>query len=202
MVEIKHVVFDVGQVLIHWDREIPYRKLIPNDDERHWFLSEVCNAAWNIEQDRGRNWSDAEAVLIEQYPQHEVLIRAYRKYWIAMVPHHHEDSAALMTSLIDGGMDVTLLTNFNQDTFLLAKEKFPFLKLPRGETVSGEIGLLKPERAIYDHHTSTFSLDPASTLFFDDSQNNVEGARSAGWNAELFTGAKTMRSDLQSYGAL
>ena len=77
---------------------------------------------------------------------------------------------------------------------------FPFLNAFRGITVSAEIGLMKPELAIYRHHEKTFGLDPAATLFFDDSAANVEGARAAGWKAEQFTGADKMRADLARYG--
>ncbi len=200
MTVIKHIVFDVGQVLIYWNPEIPFRYLIPNDQKRQWFLREVCNGSWNIEQDRGRSWHDAERILIEEHPDEAELICAFRKHWIEMIPHKIEDSVAIMKELVKDGMDVTLLTNFNQETFPLAREKYPFLKLARGETVSGEIGLIKPDRAIYDHHTTTHDLDPQATLFFDDSQKNVDGARAFGWRAELFVSAEQMAQDLQKHG--
>ena len=67
-------------------------------------------------------------------------------------------------------------------------------------TVSGEVGLLKPDRAIYDIHVESFGLEPAATLFIDDSEKNVEGARDAGWQAVHFSGAEKLRSDLAGYG--
>ena len=67
MIKIKHIVFDVGRVLIQWDPEIPFKHLIPDHKKRDWFLSEVCTGAWNVEQDRGRSWREAEDVLIAQY---------------------------------------------------------------------------------------------------------------------------------------
>ena len=80
-----------------------------------------------------------------------------------------------------------MLTNCAADTFVEARERFPFLDRPRGITVSGEIGIIKPERAIYDHHVAAFGLEPQATLFIDDSQKNVDGAKAAGWQAVLFT---------------
>ena len=202
MPTIKHIVFDVGRVLIHWDPEIPFHHLIPDEDARQHFLANICTPAWNIEQDRGREWVDAEDLLIEQHPDKETQIRGFRKYWIEMIHGALDDSVVIMKSLIDSGMDVTLLTNFHQETFPLAKEKFPFLKLPRGETVSGEIGLIKPDLAIYQHHANTHGLDPAACLFFDDSQQNVDGARNAGWQAELFTDASQMKTDMGKHGVV
>jgi len=59
MSEIRHIVFDVGEVLLHYDPEIPFKRLIPDDDRRRRFLAEVCTSEWNIEQDRGRGWPEA-----------------------------------------------------------------------------------------------------------------------------------------------
>src|SRR5690606_28855842 len=123
--------------------------------------------------------------------------RNFRRHWHEMVPHAYDDSVALMEQLIDAGHDVTLLTNWAADTFTVARARFPFLDKPRGITVSGEVGLIKPERAIFDHHARAFDLEPAATIFIDDSQKNVDGAKAAGWRAVLFTEAEPLEADLR-----
>ena len=198
--EIRHIVFDIGKVLIHYDPNLPYSRVIPDAAEREWFFANVCTHEWNLEQDRGRTWSDAEALLIADHPEREEQIRSFRKYWHEMVPHAYDDSVAILEQLIAEGRDVTLLTNFASDTFREAQERYPFLKKPRGVTVSGDIGLIKPNVEIYDTHAKSFGLDPASTIFIDDSYPNVEGARAAGWHAVHFTGAEKLRSDLAAHG--
>lgn len=200
MSDIRHIVFDIGRVLIHYDPEIPYRRLIPDDDRRRWFLENVCTGDWNVEQDRGRTWEEAEALLIAEHPLEEENIRGFRRHWHEMVPHAYDDSVAILETLIDEGHDVTMLTNFAADTFVEARRRFAFLNRPRGVTVSGEIGLIKPDRAIYDTHVESFDLEPAATLFIDDSEKNVEGARNAGWQAVHFTGAEKLRNDLARFG--
>jgi 2-haloacid dehalogenase len=196
MTEIRHIVFDIGRVLIHYDPDIPYSRLIPDPERRRWFLDNVCTHDWNVEQDRGRNWAEAEALLIAEHPGEEVNIRAFRRYWREMVSHAYDDTVAIMTGLIDAGHDVTMLTNFAADTFAEALDMFPFLNRPRGVTVSGEIGLIKPDVRIYQRHAAHFDLDPAAAIFIDDSEKNVEGAKAAGWQAVHFTGAEKLRQDL------
>ncbi|MER8456938.1 HAD family phosphatase [Mesorhizobium sp. M0915] len=200
MSEIRHIVFDIGKVLIHYDPNLPFSRLIPDPDQRKWFFDNVCTHDWNIEQDRGRTWEEAETLLIAQYPDHEQNIRNFRRHWHEMAPHAYDDSVAIMERLIDTGHDVTLLTNWADDTFREARDRFPFLERPRGITVSAEIGLIKPDRAIYDHHVAAFGLEPSATLFIDDSQKNVDGAKAAGWQSVLFTDAKTLRADLARLG--
>lgn len=202
MKEIRHIVFDIGKVLIHYDPELPYRRLIPDEAQRQWFLENVCSPAWNLEQDRGRDWATAEAELVSRYPEHEDNIRAFRRYWREMVPYHYDANVALMVRLIEAGRDVTLLTNFAADTFAEARQRFAFLKRARGITVSGEIGVVKPDRAIFEHHAKRFGLAREAVLFIDDSAHNVEGAKAAGWQAVQFTARDELERDLKRFGLL
>ncbi|CDZ29465.1 HAD family phosphatase [Neorhizobium galegae] len=198
--KIDHIVFDIGKVLIHYDPNLPYARVIPDEEERKWFFENVCTHEWNLEQDRGRKWEDAEALLIAQYPEREEQIRAFRKYWHEMVPHAYDGAVKIMESLIDNGRDVTMLTNFAADTFAEARKIFPFLNKPRGVTVSGEIGLIKPDVGIYEKHARDFGLTPEASIFIDDSHANVEGARAAGWQAVHFKDPETLRQDLIAHG--
>ena len=200
MNDIRHIVFDVGKVLVHYDPHLAYSDLIADPAERENFLRDVCSSEWNVEQDRGRPWEEAEAEAIGRHPHKAELIRAFRKNWHLMVSHAYDESVAILRALIARGHDVTLLTNFAADTFREAQKRFPFLTESRGVTVSGLVRLLKPDVEIYRRHAEDFGLTPGATLFFDDSPKNVEGAREAGWNAEVFTDARGMREALQRYG--
>jgi len=202
MPEIRHIVFDIGNVLIRWDPEILYSRLIPDEAERRRFLSEVCTHDWNLEQDRGRSWEDAEALAITSFPHHETWIRAWRQHWHEMVPGPIDETVEILDRLLAAGYDVTALTNFADDTFEEAVARFPYLGRFRGVTVSARVRLVKPDVAIYHHHAASHDLDPGSILFFDDMPANIEAARAAGWNAERFVDPATMRADLARYGVL
>jgi len=202
MADVKHIVFDIGQVLLHWDPEVPYRTLIPDEEERRWFLREVCSPSWNREQDRGREWSEAEDLLIKEHPGYADLIRAYRKYWITMLTYTIDDNVDLFKQVIEAGWDVTMLTNWHQDTYKEAGEIHKFLALPRGVTVSGEVKLIKPDPAIYNLHAKAFDLDPTGILFLDDSPKNVQAARDLGWMAELVSTPAALKEDFVRHALL
>lgn len=196
---IRHIVFDIGKVLIHYDPELPYRRIIPDAERRTWFLANVCTSDWNLEQDRGRPWDEAEAELIAAHPDWETEIRAFRAHWHEMVPHAYDGTVSILLGLIEEGRDITFLTNFAADTFVEAQELYPFLKAGRGVTVSGRVRVIKPDPAIYDLHTRTFDLDPEATLFIDDNAENVDAARAFGWNAVRFKDAEALQADLQRF---
>jgi 2-haloacid dehalogenase len=193
---IRHIVFDIGKVLIHYDPERPFRRIIPDERRRAWFLENVCSNEWNVEQDRGRSWHEAEQELLASFPDEAENIRAFRENWHEMVPYAYDDSVAILRDVIAQGHDVTMLTNFASDTFREAQEIYPFLKESRGVTVSGDVRLIKPDPEIFAHHTESFDLDSQATLFIDDSEKNVLAAREFGWHAILFEDAEQLRADL------
>jgi 2-haloacid dehalogenase len=197
---IDHIVFDIGKVLIHYDPHLAYLDIMPEKAMRDRFLAEVCTHDWNMEQDRGRTWAEAEAEAIARHPGEADNIRAFRANWARMVPHAYDGTVEIMRALIAQDRDVTMLTNFAADTFKEARMMFPFLNEPRGVTVSGEIGLIKPDVAIYERHHAEFGLSPARTLFIDDVPANVDAARKAGWHAVRFIDAATLRRDMAGFG--
>jgi 2-haloacid dehalogenase len=199
VIQIDHIVFDIGKVLINYDTDIPYRTLIPDEAERRHFLSEICSPQWNIEQDRGRTWPDAEAELIALHPQKADLIRAFRQHWQHMVGPEIEETVALLRRFVVDGHDVTLLTNFASDTFRESQARWPFLNETRGATVSGDVRVIKPDPAIYHLHVETFGLTPSKTLFIDDSLPNVLAAHSCGWHAVQFVDFPRLEAELRRF---
>ncbi|WP_068311830.1 HAD family hydrolase [Polycladidibacter hongkongensis] len=199
--EYKKVVFDIGNVLIRWDPENLYRKLIPDDTQRDWFLSTVCPMEWNLEQDRGRKWDEALKERIALYPEHEPLIRAYSDRWEEMLGGAIDETVELLQELRDKGIEVYAITNFSREKFDLALSIFPFLRESFLDTVvSADEKLLKPEAGIYERLLERNKLSPQELIFIDDSAANVEGARSVGMGALQFKSAAQVRKDLQSLG--
>jgi 2-haloacid dehalogenase len=199
---IRHIVFDIGQVLLRYDPDAGLRDVIPDAAERTWFLETVCTGDWNLEQDRGRSWAEAEALLIADWPDQADRIRAFRPNWSRMITGAIPQTVALFEGLIDAGRDVTMLTNFAADTFVEARARFGFLNRTRGVTVSGEVGLIKPDPAIYGLHQQSFDLEPGATLFIDDNEANVAAAQAFGWQAVQYTGHDRLVADLAQRGVI
>ncbi|KUL95274.1 2-haloalkanoic acid dehalogenase [Bosea sp. WAO] len=195
------VVFDVGNVLLRWDPFHLYRDLIPDDARRDWFLANVCTAAWNIEQDRGRSWTDAVAILIAAHPEWEREIRAFDERWHETVPGVIDDSVAVLEELKERGEKVYAITNFSREKWAECLVRFPFLRSFDGAIVSAHERLLKPDPAIYRVLTERYELDAGDCIFIDDSEKNVLGARSVGMRAVHFREPIDLRGELRALGA-
>lgn len=51
---------------------------------------------------------------------------------------------------------------------------------------SCDIGLIKPEKAMFEHAREKAQVPHESILFIDDMKENIEGAKKIGWKAILF----------------
>ena len=94
------------------------------------------------------------------------------------------------------------LSNWSAETFPFARERFDFLAWFEGIVISGDVGVNKPDRRIYDHLTEQFGIEPAAALFIDDSSANVEAAKALGFCAIKFTDATALRRELTRRGLL
>ena len=194
------VVFDIGGVLLDWSPTYLYADLIPDEQARTHFLTNVTTPAWNHKQDEGRPWAEAIEELTSLHPEHSEWIEAYDTGWLKMVKGVFEDTAAVLTDLRALGIPTYALTNFSAEKWGVAKDAFPILTHFDGEVVSGVEQTVKPDEKIYRILIDRFGLDPARTFYTDDMQYNVDGARTVGLDAELFTGATELRTQLRSRG--
>ena len=96
----KVLVFDIGNVLLHWNPDILFAKLIPDNGARAAFFRDILPPEWNIEQDRGRSWAEAEAERIAQFPDQAPLIRAFRARWHEMISGAIAGTVALLEALL------------------------------------------------------------------------------------------------------
>jgi putative hydrolase of the HAD superfamily len=67
---------------------------------------------------------------------------------------------------------------------------------------SCDLGVAKPDRAVFALVCEHLDVDPSSVLFVDDSPNHVDGARRAGLQATLFVDAVLLAEDLRELGVI
>jgi 2-haloacid dehalogenase len=198
---ITAVAFDLGGVLIDWNPRHLYRKFFGADEaamER--FLAEVCTREWNARLDAGRSFAEGVAELVEAHPDQAELISAYQLRWAEMLGEAFEGTVAILRELQRAGFPTYGLSNWSAETYPVTRPRYPFLDEMDGILISGEVGVGKPDPAIFRHFLERFRLTAENTVYIDDWDLNVAAAAALGMTALLFRGAAKLRRDLRDLG--
>jgi 2-haloacid dehalogenase len=193
---VKAVVFDVGRVLYEWDRRHLFEKLIEDRQELDRFLDIVAPVEWHEQHDAGRPIDVMIEERIARFPDHELLLRAYRERWLETIPGPVPGVHALVEGLSRHGVPLFAITNFGADFWEMFRPTAPLFDHFGDIVVSGVEKMMKPDPAIYALALERFGLAPGEGLFVDDSLPNVEAARANGFVAHHFRDAEALRAEL------
>ena len=203
MARFDAVVFDLGGVLVDWDPRYLYRKLFAGREaEMEQFLASVCTTEWNSQQDAGRSWIDAVALLQQEHPGHAEMIQAYHQRWDEMQAGPISGTVEILGELRDRGWPLFALTNWSRELFPIARERYDFLGWFRGIIVSGEEKLIKPDPRIFALLAERFGIVAAKTVYIDDNADNVAAAGKFGLHAIRFTDPSALRTELEALAIL
>jgi 2-haloacid dehalogenase len=196
------VVFDLGGVLVDWDPRYLYRQLFDDPDEMESFLADVTTAEWNAHQDAGRPWAEAVELLVAEHPERRELIEAFHRRWPEMLAGEIPGTVDVLADLRAECVRLVALSNWSAEMFPVARERFDFLAWFEGIVISGDVGVNKPDRRIFEYLMEHFGIEPRAALFVDDSSANVEAAKALGFGAIRFTDAGALRRELVRLGLL
>ncbi len=196
------VLFDLGGVLVDWNPRHLYRRLFVDERAMEGFLATVCTPAWNEEQDLGRPFAEGVRLLTERHPHWAEEIRAFDACWEEMLKGPIAGSVALLGGLRERGIALFALTNWSAEKFAVSRARFAFFEWFGGIMVSGEERLKKPDPRIFRLAARRFGLDPAATLFVDDSARNVDAAAGLGFRTHRFVDALALNRALVEHGLL
>ena len=119
-------------------------------------------------------------------PDYHDDIMLWHSRWLEMLSPDIPLSAIILRALRGKGMPVFALSNFGVSTLALADRHFPALADFDRRFISGELGLVKPDPAIYARVEAETGVDPKGLLFIDDRPANIEAASARGWQTHLF----------------
>lgn len=181
-VAVKNIVFDFGGVLIDWNPRHLFRDVFADEAEMEYFLSEVCSNEWNGRVDAGHPTAVATAELQAEFPEYRDQIAMYYGQWTRMVGGEIRANTALIKPL-KAGHRVFGLTNWSRETFNIVYHRYEFFKDFDGMIVSGDEGVTKPDRRIFDLLLSRYGLVAEECLFIDDNRRNTDAAEALGFKA-------------------
>ncbi|MEU0566118.1 HAD family phosphatase [Nonomuraea sp. NPDC005983] len=115
---------------------------------------------------------------------------------VASWAHPDEGTLSFLRELLDQGGDVALLSNAPA-CVADGLDELPWIAAIDRRYYSGRMGMVKPDKEIFDHLAEELAADPAEIVFIDDRPENVEGARRAGMTGVHFTTADALRETLR-----
>lgn len=198
---IKSIVFDMGNVLIRFDRERFIKRLGFSGDDGKMLLQEVFLSLEWARMDRG-SMTEKEAAesICRRLPErlHQAVHSLTDQWDRPILPI--EGIYELAEELKNAGYGLFLLSNasFRQHDYW---PLIPCSKFFDGTLISADEGLVKPQPEIYRLLFSRFSLQPEECFFVDDSPMNIEGAFFCGMPGTVFHGdTKRLRREMRMHG--
>lgn len=185
---IRAVIFDFGGVLCFPPTE---QQIAEAATLCGLNAEEFLGAFWKKRRayDRGHDpapyWQDIAAVGGHVFDDAMIaeMVRREIDFWMRF----DERVLRWVEQLRAAGFETAILSNLPRPLGEALRAAPGFLDHFDHVTFSYELGVIKPERDIYEHAIRGLGAAPARTLFLDDRVENVEGARAAGLHAVLFT---------------
>jgi 2-haloacid dehalogenase len=199
--QVKTIIFDLGNVLIDWNPEYVYKTLIPDDAKRKYFFDHICTMEWNIEQDAGRLLDVATDGLVKEHPEWEKEIRAYYGQWETMLGGPIQGTVDILEKLKKSEKyQILALTNWSAELFPVALLRYNFLFWFEGTVVSGDEMTKKPLPKIYEILINRYKVDVTKSIFIDDSLKNIKGGEDMGIKGIHFQNSEQLAAELAVLG--
>jgi FMN phosphatase YigB (HAD superfamily) len=181
---IEALLFDLGGVVIGIDWERVFQRWAEHSPLSPYEIRERFKMDTAYEQHERGELSEAAyfthlRTLLEFEGDNEQL----RHGWNALFIGEIEETVTLIRSL-KSKIPIYLLSNSNPTHEAFWRRSYPeAIELFTDIFVSSTLGCRKPERAVFEAIARETGVELASILFFDDTVENIEGARAAGLKA-------------------
>ncbi len=202
MSNVKTLIFDLGGVLIDWDPRHLYRKLIPDESEMDFFLTEICSPEWNAQMDRGKSFQESVDELAVVYPKYSKQVQAYYSRWEEMVIGPIQGTVKILERLREAGYPLAALSNWSTETYPKVAKRFALLSWFGTLVISGEVGLIKPDPEIYHYLLKKINREAKDCIFIDDSESNVRTAEELGFISIHFSSPEGLGGSLEELDIL
>ena len=198
---IRHIIFDMGNVLLRFDPELFLDRIGAAGADRELLLREIFRSDDWLGLDRGdHDEPQAAEKMCARLPEHlhETARRLVCHWDEPLIPVEGMDE--LVSELKAAGYGIWLLSNASR------RQRVYWSRLPvhryfDDTLISAEERLLKPHRAIYDRCLEKFGLEAEECFFIDDSAANIAGAGKRGIRGfEFHFDVPALRRALQAAG--
>ena len=189
---MKNIIFDFGQVIVHFDEEYMTSRYVENPEDCKLIKDVVFDRLyWDRFDDGTLTVSEAKEMIKSRLPQelHQLAFKVLDNWYYDL--EFIDGIKQLILDLKQNGKKLFLLSNigvdFSENYNKIAEYKNLF-SLFDGLVFSSELHIVKPNVKIFEHLINTYNLNPCECIFIDDRQVNIDGAKNAGIKGILFDG--------------
>jgi len=198
--QIKNIIFDIGNVFIYWDPYRLYKNHFKTKEETDAFFKETNFWQMVAELDKGADMAQTLHHAATKHPHYAKQIKAFDEQWLETLAGAVEGTFEMMLELKEKGYGVYGLSNFVKEKFEVTANIYDFPKHFDGIIVSGHVKQIKPQEDIYKTLLSKYGLKARECVFLDDRADNIETAHKLGFKTILFTNCAAARKDLKRLG--
>ena len=198
---IRNIVFDMGNVIIRFDRDAFIDRFGVTEEERKILLREIFLSPEWVMMDRGTLTDEQAAdILCPRVPEHlRDIARKLIGFWDRPIIEV-EGIYPLIEELKSKGYGIYLLSNAScrQPDYW---QRVPASRFFDGTLISYSVKLVKPMPEIYEKFFETFSLKREECFFIDDSPANIEASLYVGMPGAVFhNDIRRLRRELRAAG--
>lgn len=195
---IRNVIFDLGGVLLEWKPNEVLARWSAVVEKQQLIRAAVMGTSDWLAFDRG-DLSEPEVIgrIQARTGLTSEEITAYLdtvRDSLVAVP----DVVALLEEAKDHGVGLYCLSNMPASVFSHVHRRYTFWNQFEGIVVSGDVRMVKPDRAIFEYILARHALKAHETLFIDDLPQNVEAAKAIGFDGLIFTGTADCQKALRA----
>ena len=184
-----------------WNPRYFFKDYFKDDEKMEYFLENIAQDEWNIEQDRGRTLAEGTEIQVKKFPEWEKEIRAYYDNWTVMLKSDIPQNVEVLRKLKNTDYHLFGLTNWSAETFPYALENYDFFQIFDGKiVVSGTEKLIKPDPKIWYVLLERYNIQAGESVFIDDNPKNIEMAQSLGFETIQVTPETNLEQELAGLG--
>ena len=196
---IKNIVFDIGNVLVHY-RPMDYLEKRYAREDADFLLAAIFESAEWVGLDKGTLTED-EALkrFIARAPEKEAHLREVMGD-LSTIFTPIESSIAILKELRKAGYNMLYLSNISHNIFAFITRTYDFMEEFVGGIASAKVQTLKPGEDIYHHLITQYAIKPEETVFIDDTDHNIQAAIVLDFKTIHLTDPDDLKSKLAELG--
>ncbi len=200
MHDIKLVIFDLGNVLINHDAEIFLKDFMQVSGKDRQSVVDIFKNAYSGKFDTGQSSARDFYNNIIKGLEVKLSFQDFKNIYCNIFKEH-SDFKPFVYQIMEN-FNTSILSNIDELHHNYIINNWPWVLDIKDWFVSYKMGMVKPDINIYNEVLNKMGFKAQETVFIDDREDNIQGAKKAGLNAVHFSDTENAVNELNKLGLL